>query len=264
MEHDLEQYIFKHICVPIEHALQALSEDEAVLLDKLLHKIEQKYPEDMYIGISIKDSCFPAVWEIIKEMDEKKIVAFIGREGSGKDYQCGLLKQKGFIQLAFADALRDIAFSALNLPKDWAKENYEALKTDSSFITMQHEGFHSSFNFRKFLEFLGTQGIRKYDPDFWCHALVNTIKANNLHKICVSDMRFINEYETLKEFSKKHGYKFNVIFCDYHSERYKADNNHESARLGNYFAEQGYLDLSPITEEDFAEYSRYCQTNSYT
>ena len=56
----------------------------------------------------------------------KEIVAFIGRAGSGKDYQCNLL---GYKKVAFADALRDIAFSSLNLDPDISLKHYESLKS---------------------------------------------------------------------------------------------------------------------------------------
>ena len=49
----------------------------------------------------------------------RKIIAFAGFQGSGKDYRCQqLVKQGNYKQLAFADALRDIAFSSLSINKE--------------------------------------------------------------------------------------------------------------------------------------------------
>jgi hypothetical protein len=97
------------------------------------------------------------------------------------------------------------------------------------------------------LEKLGTEGIRKYDNDFWCRALVNTLKKEGCKKVCISDMRFINEFDYLKKFAEENDYNFKVIFCDYHSDRYESDNNHKSAHMGNWFAKQGFKDLEDVT-----------------
>lgn len=187
----------------------------------------------------------------------RKIVAFVGRAGSGKDYQCSLLTEKGYRKVAFADALRDIAFSCLEI--DWQTGNnlYDGLKAkncihiDLPAINDHYKSY--SINFRQFLEHLGTQGIRKYDNNFWCNCLIKTLKETT-DNICISDMRFINEYDKLKQFAEENDCDFKVIFCDYPSDRYQTNNKHESARMGNYFAECGYKDLSVLTEQEMNDY----------
>ena len=116
----------------------------------------------------------------------RKIIAFAGFQGSGKDYRCQqLVKQGNYKQLAFADALRDIAFSSLSINKEIGQKYYEDLKAfncievmvcDREQRTLQQ---HIQMNFRQFLEYMGTEGIRKYDKDFWARALVNTINELN-------------------------------------------------------------------------------------
>lgn len=185
----------------------------------------------------------------------KKIIAFTGRAGSGKDYQCNLLKD--YKKLSFADALRDIAFSALNIPKNVGTSYYDQLKVQNCIdVEVWSDSrrskliYQDDINFRQFLEFLGTQGIRKYDNDFWCRCLVKQINDCNYDKICISDLRFINEYEYLNDFCEQNNYDFKVIFCDYHSDRYQNNNDHESAKMSNYFAENGYKDLQELTFDD--------------
>lgn len=192
----------------------------------------------------------------------RRIVAFAGRQGSGKNYRCDqLVKQGNFKSMAFADALRDIAFSALSINKELGKQHYEDLKAiDCIDVRVQdknqeHLYQHIQMNFRKFLEYLGTEGIRRYDKDFWARALVNTIDTipEDIN-ICVSDLRFHNEYKYLKEYADKNGCIFEFIFCDYHSDRYQAHNPHASARLAEFLKEVGYEDGDIIKEEDMQHY----------
>lgn len=192
----------------------------------------------------------------------KQIIAFIGRAGSGKDYQCSLLKEQGFIQFAFADGLRSIAFHSLNCSEEQGIKEYDWLKANDC-ITLSHpDGSTTSFNFRKYLELLGTQGIRKYDNDFWCKCLIENVKKSEADKVCISDMRFPNEYYYLKRFSEANNYDFKVIFCNYKSHRYQEDNKHESARMGNWFSTHGYEDLQEIKVNDMENYitcGMYCR-----
>ena len=200
-----------------------------------------------------------------------QLTAFIGRAGSGKDYQCDLLVKKGFKQLAFADALRDIAFLSLDI-QDRTSEHYEDLKkrnciqvadsfgntfyNDENGTLDSREPTGHYLNFRKYLELLGTQGIRKYDNDFWCKCLSKQIKENNYEKVCISDMRFLNEYYFLSNFAEDNNFSFKVIFCDYRSDRYETENNHESAQMANWFANNNYKDLQEISVYDIHRYAK--------
>lgn len=184
----------------------------------------------------------------------KQIISFIGRAGSGKDYQCNLLEKQGYKKLAFADALRDIAFSSLGLDVNLSLKHYESLKSINCIeITDRYENSlwqHVQMNFRKYLELLGTQGIRKYDNDFWVKCLIKTIKDNKLDLVCISDMRFANEYYCIRNFAQENNYNFKCVFCNYHSDRYQHVNNHESARLANNLVNLGFKDLQELTYKD--------------
>ena len=59
----------------------------------------------------------------------RKVIAFIGVEGSGKDFSCQrLLMTKGFEKMAFADCLRDVAFQTIGIPYKYGIQKYEELK----------------------------------------------------------------------------------------------------------------------------------------
>ena len=195
-------------------------------------------------------------------MADKQIKAFIGRAGSGKDYQCKLLEEKGFKHLAFADALRDIAFTIFDLDQEIAMEHYDILKSSSCVEFKDYDNKHSlwqhkQLNFRQILENLGTQGIRKYDEDFWIRCITNQIEKNNYEQVCISDMRYANEFLKIKEWCEEHGYEFTCTFCDYHSDRYQEINTHESALLSNWLCEQGYKDLQELTEKDIFAFQEF-------
>lgn len=186
----------------------------------------------------------------------RKIMAFAGVQGSGKDYRCQqLLKQGNYKKMAFADALRKIAFTSLGIKVDKGLENYEWMKANGCIKTTFEDGSDVTINFRKFLEFMGTEGIRSYDNDFWCKCLIKDIdNTDEKLNICISDLRFYNEYKYLKEYCDKKGYEFSFIFCDYHSERYDPFNTHASARLANFLKEIGYADGDEIKDDDMQIY----------
>ena len=167
---------------------------------------------------------------------KKQVIAFLGVEGSGKDFQCKRLVKQGFKKLAFADPLRKIAFKIINVPFKEGMMMYDELKQTNLI---------NGFTFRNILEELGG-GVREYDVNFWVKALLKEIEEST-QDICISDMRYTNEYILLHDFCKEHGIEFRAFLCDYHSERYNADNKHASARLANYLVDVlGKKDLEEI------------------
>ena len=247
-------YEEKFICINRKHVYDVLNGGELTQLQELLSKISEKY-DRKYICVNQDESYAEQVWEIVKQAEQKEIVAFVGNAGSGKSYQSYLLTQKGYNELAFADVLRKIAFTSLGIKFDDGMKNYDYMKTHNVISVNLTETHVINSTFRQFLEKLGSEGIRKYDNDFWCKGLIKEIQENNFKKVCISDMRFLNEYKYIKKFSEENNYKFKVIFCDYHSDRYDYNNQHVSARLANYFVDKGYKDLQELTDEDFEKFA---------
>lgn len=244
----------KFICINRKDILKSLNGGELYQLQQLLDKVHENIGDKHYVCVNQDEPYAEEIWNIIKKYEQKEIIAFIGRAGAGKDYQCSLLKEQGFKQLAFATALRKIAFNSIGLTFEEGMGQYDYLKSNDCICITLQDKEQIKINFRTLLELMGTQGIRKYDNDFWCKCLIKELKENNYKKVCISDMRFKNEYNYLKEFAEENDYKFKVIFCDYKSDRYQTDNNHESARMGNYFATHGYQDLQEITDNQMNEY----------
>lgn len=186
----------------------------------------------------------------------KKIVAFAGKAQTGKSFRCNqLVKQGSYKQLAFADALRRIAFTSLGIKVEDGMKHYEWMKTNPCVCVIFEDGSEHKVTFRKYLEFMGTEGVRHYDNDFWAKCLLKDIDDTPEDmNVCVADLRFYNEYKHLKEYCDKRGYDFSFIFCDYHSEGYQEFNQHASARLANFLKEIGYTDGDEIKDEDMQIY----------
>ncbi len=169
----------------------------------------------------------------------KKVIAFLGFQGSGKDYKCKQLEMQGYRRVAFADALREVAFSMLNIPFNEGMRKYDELKKTELI---------NGFTFRNILEHLGS-GIRKYDKDFWVKTILKDIK-NSTENICISDMRYVNEYKIISEFCKENNIEFHAYLSDYHSDRYDSNNTHVSAQLASYLVKDLHLqDLQEVTED---------------
>lgn len=176
---------------------------------------------------------------------KREVIAFIGRQGSGKSYQSQrLVKERGFKKLSFADPLRDIAFNVLGMDFEEGMKKYDELKRTELF---------NGLNFRNILENLGAS-VRKYDKDFWVNALIHNISQCSEH-IVIDDMRYPNEYELLRNYCITKGYEFKAYFCNYKSPIYDENNKHESASLSNFLARSGYEDLQVVNKKDIFAFS---------
>ena len=177
----------------------------------------------------------------------RKVIAFCGNAQSGKGYSCKrLMTTMGFVKTSFAHALRDIAFSTLDIPFDEGMLHYEELKKTK---------IYEDLTFRNILENLGS-AVRKYDEDFWAKGVLTYIN-NTPKSVCIDDLRYPNEYRVLKDYCKNNGIEFKLIFCDYHSEGYEENNPHESAQMARFLKGRGYTDQEEVDDYDIAEYELY-------
>lgn len=174
-----------------------------------------------------------------------KVIAFLGFQGSGKDYQCYKLVKCGYKKLAFADPLRKLACKVIGLDFDKAMEQYDELKKTELI---------NGYTFRNILEQLG-EGVREIDPSFWIKAVINDIRGS-IKNVCISDMRYPNEFLEIHDYCKEHKIEFHAYLCDYHSDRYDANNPHSSAQLANYLVNTLHKkDMEEIDYLTIAEYS---------
>lgn len=181
-------------------------------------------------------------------MAVKQVIAYIGFEGSGKSYASEVLvREQKFKKLSFADCLRSMAFQLLNIKPAVGMQIYTELKSTE---------IYNGLNFRNILENLGS-AIRGQDKDFFARALTNEIrKLKTEHSVCIDDMRYTNEFIVLSDFCKRNKIKFTAVFCDYHSDRYNEDNQHESTQLSRYLKQIGYKHGQIIDEVTIYAYNQ--------
>jgi hypothetical protein len=152
----------------------------------------------------------------------QRIISFSGRSHSGKTLLAELSTKYGYTILNFADEIKyvccklfaiDISF--LNNIKDidltkrktfdfsftFTKESILLL---SSLINISSDKVLQVFpinykikSIRECLQKLGTDLIRKYNPDW--HVNKMRLKINNENKYVIADARFINEINLIKE-----------------------------------------------------------------
>ena len=181
----------------------------------------------------------------------RKLVAFLGMEGSGKTTNAQkLVDDCGFKKYSFADALREMAFKIIGIDYEEGMKNYSVLKQTE---------IYNKQNFRNILENLGS-AIREQSEDFWVNTVINKISNTN-ENICIDDMRYPNEFLLVYNFCKKNNIEFKAYFCNYKSSVYRDDNPHESARLAKFLYDKNYKDLQEIDIYDIISYNSKKENN---
>lgn len=183
-----------------------------------------------------------------------KLVAFVGPRGSGKDTCAAIAKEAGLVagKISFAGPLKRICSEVFDIPMDVFEDPIkkeevathpldmaalgEIIAGMSDYLPMTDaEMFACSMNFAKHfnntltsprhvLQYVGTEIIRAYDPDWHCKAAFSEYNLEQLDvdtsKVyAVTDCRFLNEYAFLNE---KHDTRFIYISRPEAEERLKA------------------------------------------
>ena len=174
-----------------------------------------------------------------------KIYGFCGVMGSGKGFSCQeLIDKEDFIQIDFADCLRDMVWKMLDWqPKD--AQEYDLFKKAQFNVPK-----YGKINGRLLLQRIGAT-MREIDPDFWVKQHQQKIEraiSMGYNNICISDIRYKNEIMSLLSNSWKADVK--ITFCDFHSDRYDATNTHESEKMAQQLLKLGFKDGDLITKKD--------------
>ena len=154
----------------------------------------------------------------------RKVYVFIGVIGSGKSHYADLVaKQCRAKRLDFKDALIDMTYNLLNLPKSFDYETFKSSEYINSTTGQKLLGRH-------FLQFLGTEIIRnQIDKDYWCKALVKKIKElPEDTPVAIADCRFMNEIKCLLA---EKGFDVEFYLTRFPSERFNLNSEHESEKL---------------------------------
>jgi hypothetical protein len=130
-----------------------------------------------------------------------KIIAFSGRKQSGKtvcsEFLKGLLLTNGYQDVEifnFADPLKeDICMNMFNLTyiQCYGEDNSKNELVDAYWEDKQ-------LSARDLMQLIGTDLFRKLNKNVWVNALINKIRKTNHQVVIVSDCRFPNEVESIK------------------------------------------------------------------
>ena len=141
------------------------------------------------------------------------IISFSGRKGCGKTLLANHLISCGFEKISIASPLKNIASQLYNLPLD---DFYDPIKKEKEFlkplkwnkskcnelsilvgIELEYENGQEFKNIREMLQYIGTDVIRKHDPDFHIRETCKSIKKDGNYVL--DDVRFPNELKVMKQ-----------------------------------------------------------------
>lgn len=120
----------------------------------------------------------------------------LARHGKGA-VAAHLVEHHGFVKMSFADELKAMA-RRIDPILDTDYKGFVRLSDAFEFYKGREDTVKAQFpEYRRFLQRLGTEGVRSVDPEFWVRALADRIlayqRANKDSRIVVDDVRFPNE-----------------------------------------------------------------------
>ncbi len=125
---------------------------------------------------------------------DRIILGLVGRKQSGKDTVADfLVNELGYTRVAFADTLREIAYHTNPLVSADPVLHYAEVIDSIGY----EAGKEQYPEFRKFLQNLGTDGIRRVAPTFWvdqAYKKITEIEGD----VVITDVRFLNEVATVQ------------------------------------------------------------------
>ncbi len=124
------------------------------------------------------------------------IIGITGAIGSGKDTIADyLIKHHGFTRLSFAGKVKDVA----HIVCGWDREMLEGLTRESREWREVVDPYWG-ISPRVALQRIGTEMFRTHiHPDTWVKAVVRTISAAPEKNYVITDCRFANEVNAIKE-----------------------------------------------------------------
>lgn len=140
-----------------------------------------------------------------------KIIVFYGYKGCGKDTCCKLLQQlssKKIVQLSFAEKVRKTVWELFKEKiKDrnriWGTIDQKESLINGWVLPLSLDYPEKYWSGRRLLQWFGTDVCRSIYENIWVDNLMAEINdtiwnATEDVDICITDCRFLNEYEALK------------------------------------------------------------------
>lgn len=142
----------------------------------------------------------------------KHIIAFTGPKRCGKDTSAEYVKKMfDYEVLAFAEPMKDILQTTLGISretlddfKNYPQSNKIKGITYGGFIFDDEECTEFSTDMRQILQKFGTEVMKKhFGEDVWAAKLIQDARFWDLSTVVISDLRFMNEYNYIKENCEK-------------------------------------------------------------
>ena len=145
-----------------------------------------------------------------------KIISFSGKKHSGKTELCKINEQYSYININFADELKNLVCNCLNITRDELeikkdvsndviynlnqKIEYISQETLINKNVIQNLITNKQFiSIREILQFIGTDIIRQHNPLWHIDKIKQKIVNNQDKYYCIGDTRFINEKQLIED-----------------------------------------------------------------
>lgn len=174
----------------------------------------------------------------------KNIICFLGCKGTGKDYNSELCIKHGYIKMAFADPLREIAWKILGYTPD-TKNNLSYADFKNCILTSEKPSklfkfipWYNSFvitSVRKILQNIGSVFKELFGETYWSNLWYKRVLDSNVDNIVCTDARFTYEIKKVLSLVKK-GYAIKFVWCQYENANWKdiLKDKHESEALAQF------------------------------
>ena len=163
-----------------------------------------------------------------------EIRVYIGVIGSGKNYTA---EKECDVRLSFADKLREDIWRLLNWEPD-NEEEYNKFK-EATFSSNDLKFFYST---GRIIMCRYADLVKEENPNYFTDHLIKRLKEKLLDSTCwddtigITDCRFPEEVKALLQFEKDNFIRVTFVHCNFKSERYCNNSDHNSEKMAQQFA----------------------------
>lgn len=127
------------------------------------------------------------------------VIGLTGRARSGKDTVADyLVERHGFTKMSFAGPLKQVARATDPILGFDVRNPGHLIRLSEALEYLTEDQIKGLYpEYRRFLQTLGTDGIRAIDPDFWMNAAIDGVRRKRLDRVVFTDTRFMNECQAI-------------------------------------------------------------------
>lgn len=174
----------------------------------------------------------------------KNIICFIGCKSTGKDYSAEACIKHGYVKMAFADPLRDIAWKILGYTPDtegnlsYADFKNCILTSEKRTNILNFIPWYKDFvvtSVRKILQNTGSVFKELFGETYWANLWYKRVLDSDATNIVCTDARFTYEIRKILSLTKK-GYTVQFVWCQYEGANWKEilKDKHESEAFAQF------------------------------